>query len=1068
MTGIRSRQGASPAELGAWLSLLVAAVALRVYDLGARVMSHDESIHSFYAYELLRQGTYTHDPTYHGPLLYHLNALIFFFLGASDATARLGAALAGTALVASVWLFRPYLGRAGAFGAATLVALSPALLFYSRQVWMDIHVALFSMFWIYGVFRYLAERTRRWIFLVAAAMLLAFAAKEVAFIFGAIMGIWLLVELVASRRSDPARAMAAGDLMVFMLGLVLPFSSGAAYLALGWNVRDTNARGLLVVLGLAALGGVIVWGWIRMRGRLLAPGAAPTQHGMRLRDWVWSMALFWGISILLFTAFFTNLRNGLSTGIVGSLGYWLTQHEVARGSQPWFYYLLLAVLYEILPLIAGSIAIVAAAAALRRASWDPATGDLGPDATASAQEAADARATTASVGRSDRRSFFSFLLWWVIATWGAYTWAGEKMPWLVTHLMLPLAIFAGWGIARLILGARAGSKAGALVLVAGGAVVPVVAFEWLLGSAFAGATTTAVADTMEWMVRALVLVVLVAFMARAAWRAGVRQAARWVALGVAVLLFALTVRAGIRLCYINYDLATEHLSYAQGSPDVKRAMREIELISERSAGDRELFVAYDDQSSWPFVWYLRDYPKSRTWGTQAQFAQGAAVIITGHKNRDAAWTLVADGYVKREYRLIWWPVQEYSGMGPGDLVKVLRDPVRRHQLWRMAMYHDYSHKDFVKWDPRQDFEMYVRDDVAPLGLAALGLGDTAGGGGGSTTAGSSSPASTGTGTRLEPQPKAIYTGPFADLALEAPTEVAIGPDGARVIADAGNHRIVVLERDGTLRLAFGGKCDLGQAATSGCLDPDGSGPLELGDGQFNEPWGVAVGASGQIFVSDTWNHRVERFDASGRFAGKWGRYGNVSAAGTPPVEEPIFYGPRGISDGFDDELVVADTGNKRLLVFSPDGGLLRTIGSGGAGADQWNEPVGIAPDQNGTLLVADTWNRRVKRLDRRYASIANWRVPDWRSESVSDKPFIVADDEGMVYASDPTGGRVWIFAPSGRLEGTLILPALTAGKPRPLGLAVDGAAGELLVVDQTGERVLVYALPTLRTAQAPS
>jgi DNA-binding beta-propeller fold protein YncE len=382
------------------------------------------------------------------------------------------------------------------------------------------------------------------------------------------------------------------------------------------------------------------------------------------------------------------------------------------------------------------------------------------------------------------------------------------------------------------------------------------------------------------------------------------------------------------------------------------------------------------------------------------------------------------------------------------------------------MYRDYSHVELVKWDPRQDFDMFVRDDVAPLGLAALGLGDT-GVGGGSVQA-SSAPASGGGGARFEQQPIAIFTGPFDGRELQAPTDIAIAPDGARLIADAGNDRIVVLERDGAFRRAFGSQCDLAEADTSGCVDPDGEGPLELGDGQLNEPWGVAAGSSGDIFVSDTWNHRVQRFDASGRFAGKWGRFSNQPVAGGAPVEEPVFFGPRGISDGFDDELVVADTGNKRLLVFSPDGGLLHTLGSGGGAPDQWNEPVGIAPDVNGTLLVADTWNRRIKRLDRRYAPIGNWRVPDWRSEGVSDKPFVAADENGMVYAGDPTGGRVWIFAGSGRLEGTLLLPPLVEGRPRPLGLAIDSAAGQLLVVDQAGSRVLVYGLPELRTAQAQS
>ena len=70
---------------------------------------------------------------------------------------------------------------------------------------------------------------------------------------------------------------------------------------------------------------------------------------------------------------------------------------------------------------------------------------------------------------------------------------------------------------------------------------------------------------MKWVVRALVLLVLLAFVVRAAWRAGMRPAGRWLALGSAALLLALTLRAGIRLCYMNYDLATEHLSLRAGN-----------------------------------------------------------------------------------------------------------------------------------------------------------------------------------------------------------------------------------------------------------------------------------------------------------------------------------------------------------------------------------------------------------------------------------------------------------------------------------------------------------------------
>jgi sugar lactone lactonase YvrE len=740
----------------------------------------------------------------------------------------------------------------------------------------------------------------------------------------------------------------------------------------------------------------------------------------------------------------------------------LTQHEVARGSQPWFYYFLLAILYEPLPLAAGAIALVAGATRLRRPSWDPAAGDLTPAGEPAGREAL---APAAAIGRSDRRSFLSFLLWWTLATWCAYTFAGEKMPWLVTHLVLPLAILAGWGMARLLLAARArtpGSSSTALVLVGGAWVGPVLAIQWLAAHPFSGDTTEAVADTMKWVVRSAVIAILIAFMARAAWRVGARQAGRLVTLGVAALLSMLGIRAGMRLCFRNFDLATEHLSYAQGTPDVKRAMREIELISERSAGDRELVVAYDDQSSWPFVWYLRDYPKSRTWGTQPTFAQGAVVVITGPKNRDAVWPVVASGFVKREYRLIWWPRQDYASMGPRGFWQLLRDPERRAKLWRMAMDHDYSHLDAVKWDPRQEFDMYVRDDVAPLGLAALGLGESGGGASGTGAVPAAS------GARLQPQPSAILAGPYDGSSMAQPTDVAVASDGARVVADAGNHRLLVLERDGTLRQAFGSKCDLGQGEAAGCVDPDGAGPLEFGDGQFNDPWGVAVGPSGEIFVSDTWNHRIQRFSADGRFLGKWGHFGNAPIAGTPPVDETVFYGPRGITLGLEDDLVVADTGNKRLLSFSFTGEQLRVLGSGGPGPDQFDEPVGVETDADGTLVVADAWNQRVKRLDRRYASIANWRVPDWQSEAVWDKPFLAVDESGLVYAGDPAGGRVWIFEPSGRLTATLVLPALENGTPRPIGIAIDRGASELLVVDQTGGRILVFELPVIEESRLPS
>ncbi len=74
--------------------------------------------------------------------------------------------------------------------------------------------------------------------------------------------------------------------------------------------------------------------------------------------WGKVMVLFWAIQILFFTTFFTNVTDGLATGIVGSLGYWLAQQEVARGGQPWYYYYMLGGLYEFLPIVLSAVGIV--------------------------------------------------------------------------------------------------------------------------------------------------------------------------------------------------------------------------------------------------------------------------------------------------------------------------------------------------------------------------------------------------------------------------------------------------------------------------------------------------------------------------------------------------------------------------------------------------------------------------------------------------------------------------------------------------------------------------------------
>ena len=114
------------------------------------------------------------------------------------------------------------------------------------------------------------------------------------------------------------------------------------------------------------------------------------------------------------------------------------------------------------------------------------------------------------------------------------------------------------------------------------------------------------------------------------------------------------------------------------------------------------------------------------------------------------------------------------------------------------------------------------------------------------------------------------------------------------------------------------------AARVTAFNPDGTvastwgGPGQ-GDGQFQEPWGIAVAPNGNVYVADTWNHRVQYFDPNGKFLGKWGRLGD--AKGRTDADPSVFWGPRSIAISPAGEVYVTDTGNKRIQVFGLDGTL---------------------------------------------------------------------------------------------------------------------------------------------------
>jgi predicted membrane-bound mannosyltransferase len=148
-------------------------------------------------------------------------------------------------------------------------------------------------------------------------------------------------------------------------------------------------------------------------------------------------ALFYSIFTVFYTSIFTN-GFGFVTGLVGSLGYWLEQQGVNRGSQPWYYYGLIQVpIYEFLPALGAIGAFFLALRPKKREVTEIDTDEQIEllDQPSEVIEKVDLPETPPTI---------FLLLFWSVSSLIAYSVAGEKMPWLTVHVTLPMILAAGW------------------------------------------------------------------------------------------------------------------------------------------------------------------------------------------------------------------------------------------------------------------------------------------------------------------------------------------------------------------------------------------------------------------------------------------------------------------------------------------------------------------------------------------------------------------------------------------------------------------------------------------------
>jgi DNA-binding beta-propeller fold protein YncE len=189
----------------------------------------------------------------------------------------------------------------------------------------------------------------------------------------------------------------------------------------------------------------------------------------------------------------------------------------------------------------------------------------------------------------------------------------------------------------------------------------------------------------------------------------------------------------------------------------------------------------------------------------------------------------------------------------------------------------------------------------------------------------------------------------------------------------------------------------------------------------------------------------------------WGSYGQGE---TPDA----FWGPRGIAVDYKGQVYVADTGNKRIVIFDSNGNFITQFGSAGLDPGQFDEPVGVAVAPNGLVYVTDTWNRRVQAFTASedgtiYLPYKQWDVQGWFGQSLDNKPLITVNAEGHVFITDPEGFRIIEFDGEGnfiRTWGDYGLGPAEFGLAA--GVAVD-SEGHIWVTDAGNQRIMRFTLP---------
>ncbi|MEI6632729.1 MAG: flippase activity-associated protein Agl23 [Chlamydiota bacterium] len=920
-------------------AVLVFTVVTRFYGLSFKPFHHDESLYSTYSWYLFDGRGYKYDPMMHGPFMFYLDALLFTLFGISDFVARMSAALFGVGVVGCAWLFRKELGKAGSLSAAVLYAVSPTFMYFSRFFREDIFVAFWALFSVALFVNWLRDRARGWLYGSAAAFALMFCVKENSYMFLFIFvtfGVFMLIfERIFGRDGAPADRPAGR--------------------AGGWPIAPLDA---LVSLG-----------------------------------------IFFALFFIFFTSFFHNMPGFIDGLYRKSLGYWMYQDRIQRIKGPFTYFCPIAATYE-LPLLAVLFAGIAGLLARRRLSrivmvvstavalplmlfwnldlpvepWDKIfhmTSTL--HIVFVLYVLVIGMAATCAYLREGRR-FPAFLSYWSWTSVLLYSYAGEKVPWLLMHVLMPMVLWAAVILGELLEAERFRRKTCLYATLLGAGLL--LFLQASLRLCFVNE-----ANPVECMVYTQTSV-------------DIQKTLRIIA-GLAEetgkgFQFPMGIQGESTWPYTWYlrDYKDWFHPGAFTAPS--------KMVVAVDWDKRKDFSAVLEPHYREMRMKLREWWVPSPLGSLKNPGRGWAESVFG---RSPFSVFLADASYRMNALL-----QYYFG----------------RKVWSIL--------------GSQDIAFYVRKDLlgdkggpTPAEVEAPAAARTA----------PVIPKEYAIIGEVSPEREFGERGSSKGR-FDEPRGIWADAKGAVYVADTKNHRWQKFDGGGKLLLCVGGPgSGASQFKEPMGIAVDGEGFVYVsdtwnhriqkfdGEGKFVKQWeggaggfwapkGMAFDREGNLYVADTGRHRVQKFTRDGKPLLVWGEQGEGPGEFKEPVGIAIH--PDGVIAPADEakkqrevrgEVVyVTDTANKRVQKFDTKGMLLGQFGVLGW-EEYYTEPF-VAVDAAGRVWVTDSRNNRVEIFSPEGTLLALWSAKGFKPGDFNT-PIGIFIADGRVYVSDTFNYRVQVF-----------------------------------------------------------